>query len=76
MQNLRVLEIWNVVYEIAVAPLERYLKQLDISDASQLYRRVELDFLREYSAEEQAFLVGDCGQEACFWVIQVGRIKS
>lgn len=49
----------NIVYEIAVAPLEQYLRQLDILDASQLYRRVELDFLRETSAEEQAFVVVD-----------------
>lgn len=59
VQNLRVPDMENVVYEIAVAPLERYLRQLGIPDASQLYARVELDFLRENSAEEQAFVVGD-----------------
>ena len=59
VQNLRVSDMENVVYEIAVAPLERYLRQLDIPDASQLYRRVELDFLRENITEEQAFVVGD-----------------
>lgn len=59
VQNLRVPDMENIVYEIAVAPLERYLRQFGIPDASQLYRRVELDFLRENSAEEQAFVVGD-----------------
>lgn len=59
VQNLRVPDVENVVYELSVAPLERYLRQLGIPDGSQLYRRVELDFLRENSTEEQAFVVGD-----------------
>lgn len=59
LQNLRNPGIENVVYELSVAPLERYLRQLSIPDASQLYRRVEIDFLRENSTEEQAFVVGD-----------------
>lgn len=66
----------NVVYEIAVAPLERYLRQLDIPDASQLYRRVEFDFLWKTQLKSKPLWLETCGQEACFWVIQMGRTKS
>ena len=59
VRHLRNLDMKNVVYEAAVAPIEGYLRQLDIPDASELYRRIELDFLRESSSEEQAFVVGD-----------------
>lgn len=51
VQNLPNPEMKDVVYEAAVAPIEGYLRQLGIPDTSQLYRRVELDFLRENSAE-------------------------
>lgn len=34
VQNLRVPDMENVVYEKAVAPLERYLRQFGIPDAS------------------------------------------
>ena len=59
MQNPLNPEMKKVVYEAAVAPIEGYLRQLSIPDTSQLHRRVELDFLRENSAERQAFVVGD-----------------
>lgn len=59
VQNLRNPDMRDAVYKVAVAPIQGYLRQLDIPDASQFYRRVELDFLREDSAEEQAFVVGD-----------------
>ena len=59
MDELRNPDVKDFIYNEVVVPVEACLQRFNISDASQLYRRVESDFQRENRIEEQSLVVGD-----------------
>ena len=48
------------IYEATVLPVLTYLLDFNISNASELYRRVYTDFHRADEPSERSFVLGDC----------------